>query len=153
MTRLPIALLAFALLAGCADGPREIRLGEEECAHCRMLVSEAAFAAQLRTAQGRTLMFDSVECLAEYAAGPDADGARMWVTDFRAPGSWLPAEEAHYLQSPGLRSPMGLNLSAYASQTEAEVQAAEHGGSVLDWSSVLRYVGEARADNRPRHAH
>ena len=46
-----LAVLALALVAGAgcapADGPQPIAYDREACSHCRMLISEPRFAAQL----------------------------------------------------------------------------------------------------------
>lgn len=144
LARVFVLALAF-LLAACADGPRAIEIGAEECAHCRMRVSEEHFASQLRTQQGRVYVFDSIECMAEFVHDADAnniDVRGMWVTDFTQAGSWLEVDEAHFLQSRELRSPMGMNLSAYATESAARTHQDEHGGDVLDWNGVLTLVSE-----------
>lgn len=138
LTIVPVLLTAL-FMAGCSDGPRDVRIGEEECAHCRMTVSEAPFAAQLRTQQGRTHAFDSIECLAEYVVQNDEPHG-MWVTDFTSPGNWITVEEAVYLQSPNLRSPMGMNLSAYATAEAADSHQQQYEGDILDWNDVLERV-------------
>ena len=137
--------LALAPLAGCGPaGPRAIRIGEEECAHCRMRISEERFAAQLLNDRGRVWVFDSIECLVEWtqqaAEVPEDRIAGWWVTDFEAPGSWLDATRATYLRSDGLRSPMGLGLSAYAGAPAARAQQGAHGGEVLDWAGIQALV-------------
>jgi copper chaperone NosL len=155
--RITILITTALLLAGCADGPRDIEVGAEECAHCRMIVSEERFAAQLRTEQGRSYVFDSIECMAEFvqdAAATDETTIRgMWVTEFDQPGSWIPAREAAYLRSPQLRSPMGLNLSAYATPEDARTQQGELGGEVLTWSQVDEVVAGVRVAGGSSHAH
>jgi len=138
-------LLLLLAVAGCADpGPREIRIGAEECAHCRMLVSESRFASQLVTDRGRGYVFDSVECMAEFlAAGEEVPEERvraLWVTDFNEPGRWLPVGRAHFLRSEELRSPMGLNLTAYGEENDALAHRAEYGGELLDWEGVRALV-------------
>lgn len=149
-------LLASLLLVGCADGPRDLNIGSEECAHCRMIVSEEAFAAQLRTQHGISHVFDSIECLADFAvqAGETGEPAigGMWVTDFNSPGTWLDAEGAYYLRSPDLRSPMGMNLSAYASRNDVQASLDMHGGEILDWSDV-RSLMQTAPSMGMGHAH
>lgn len=140
----PLAL-ALLPLAGCgSSGPREIRIGEEECAHCRMRISEARFAAQLSNDRGRSWAFDSIECMVEWTQeGAEVEEARIagwWVTDFEAPGRWLDATGARYLRSQELRSPMGLGLSAYGSPDAARAQQRAHGGDVLNWAELRNLV-------------
>lgn len=159
MTRATFALLALILaMAACNPGPREARIGEDQCAHCRMTVSESRFAAQLITDRGRSFLFDSAECLAESLDEGEPAAIDMvrslWVTDFDRPGVWLRVEEAHFLRSDHLRSPMGVGLSAYASVDEAAEARAEHGGEVLNWDEVRTLVAQIRVRGGGHsHAH
>ena len=46
MTRASLVLAMAVLSAGCGgDGPREIAWGREECAACRMRITDQRFAA------------------------------------------------------------------------------------------------------------
>lgn len=148
-TRMPRAhgglvagLLVATFMTACSEAPRTIHLGSDSCDHCHMTISEERFAAQLVTDRGRTYVFDSVECMAEFV-GSEAfpEGTRsLWVTDFAEPGSWVRAEEARFLRSDDLRSPMGMGFGAFASRDGVDAARAELGGEVLDWDGVLRYV-------------
>ena len=139
-----LLLAALLLLAACADGPRQVQVGAEECAHCRMLVSENRFASQLVTDRGRSYVFDSIECMAEFLdEGTEVEEDRvgsLWVTDFTRPGEWLDVGEAHFLRSDELRSPMGMGLSAFADEAAAREHQAEHGGEILRWTEVRSLV-------------
>jgi copper chaperone NosL len=150
------SLILGMALAACDAGPREIRLGAEECAHCRMLVSESRFASQLLTDRGRSYVFDSIECMAEFldeAEEVPEDRVRsLWVTDFHRPGVWLPVEAAVFLRSEDLRSPMGLNLSAYVGEAEAARARTEHGGELLSWAGVRELVSTTRVRGGHSHA-
>jgi copper chaperone NosL len=155
--RITAFLTALLLLGACETGPREITVGAEECSHCRMIVSEDRFAAQVRTEQGRTHVFDSIECLVEYVQDAERQQGEqfsgMWVSNFLDPGSWLEARQAYYLQSPELRSPMGLNLSAYATEGDLHAHRSEFGGEVFDWAGVLEVVASVRVAGGGSHAH
>lgn len=153
---LPLVVFVTLVLAACADGPREVRIGAEECAHCRMLITERRFNAQLLTDRGRTYVFDSIECMAAFLAeATDVSEDRFrsfWVTDFDEPGRWLPVDEARFLKSDHMRSPMGAGLSAYAGAEAASEARALHGGELLSWDEVRRRVGTAPVGG-PGHGH
>jgi len=152
-----LLLAALLLLAACADGPRQVQVGAEECAHCRMLVSENRFASQLVTDRGRQYVFDSIECMAEFLdEGAEVSEERvgsLWVTDFTRPGEWLEAGQAHFLRSDELRSPMGMGLSAFADEAAAREHQAEHGGEILAWTEVRSLVAEVDVVNGQGHRH
>ena len=151
----PLLLVVVLLAAGCSDGPREIHLGAEECAHCRMLVSEERFASQLVTDRGRHYVFDSIECMAEFLnqdEGVEEDRVRhLWVTDFPDPGNWTLVADAHFLRSDELRSPMGLNLSAYSRLESAEDAQGAFGGDILSWNEVRELVRGAGVVHGSHH--
>jgi copper chaperone NosL len=151
-----LLLLTALLLGGCGDGPRAIQFGAEECAHCRMLVSENRFASQLVTDRGRSYVFDSIECMAEFldeAAELPEDRVRsLWVTDFAEPGSWVAAEDARFLRSESLRSPMGLNLSAHADMEAAREHQEDFGGEILSWAQVRALVADTPVRGGGGHA-
>jgi copper chaperone NosL len=144
------SILAFALMAGgaCArDVPRAIVEGEDNCTQCHMGVAELRFAAQARTATGKVLIFDSVECLARHVA--EAPAGTTWrglhVTDHDAPGSWLPVESARFLADGTIASPMGMRLAAFAAESSPDALTSRYEGRVVDWHGVLELVRAADA--------
>lgn len=135
----------LALVAGCGGGspqPATLVLDEDACSFCRMAVSERQFAAQLVTAGGTAEMFDDVGCLAAWLQEHDRPpGSAVFVVDF-AGGGWLPAEEAAYVRSAKLPTPMGYGLAAFPDRAAAQTAVARLGGEVVTWDVV-------RAAERP----
>lgn len=135
---------ALGALAACAPaGPRPIAYGRDECAYCRMVISDPRFGAALVTAKGRTVVFDSVECLASwYDLGRDErgrDGARsLWVSDYNRPRKLLDATRARYLRVAGPASPMGKGLIAVASDADARLVAGA--SETSGWDMVVATV-------------
>lgn len=117
-------------------------MGEEECAHCNMMITEEQFAAQLVTSTGKAHSFDAIECLAAEANEFDGEIHSLWIRDYFEPGEWFDATQATYLHSEELSSPMGLNLSAYRDRGDAEENQTEHGGELLEWDEVQHLVLE-----------
>lgn len=135
------ALAALALVAGCAGGsaPAPIAFGEAACDHCHMTIVDQRFAAELVTRTGKVYAFDDAGCLAAFATGglvEPADIRSMWVTDFRAPGTLIPAGEATFLHTDSVRTPMASNLLAVPASAGDSLRALL-GGTLLDWAQVL----------------
>ena len=78
-----------------------------------MIVSDRRFGALVVTEQGRTLTFDSIDCLRAYSARPDSPAVReTWVVDAAAPGTLIAMEAATVVDHDAtLRPPMGTAVS------------------------------------------
>lgn len=118
-------LLLLLLLLGCdttAPGPTDPVWGKQPCAHCMMLISERAPAAQLITKSGARRFFDDVGCMAEWLdRNPDA-AALAWVGSADHKG-WQSATSAHFVD--GQRTPMDYGFVPAASGVDfAAVRAA-----------------------------
>lgn len=140
---LPVRLLLLVgVLAACGGGdaspaaPPEILYGVDECAYCRMIVSDPHHAAVARSPEGEEARFDDLGCLAEFLqAAPDGTAWKAWVHP-RGESEWRPAEEALYVLLPDLVTPMGSALAAFASDEQAR-QAAPEGADLLTWTELL----------------
>ena len=155
------ALLALLALAACsAPKPVPIVVGEDLCAFCGMQVSDPRYPAQVVTRTGKAYKFDSLECMLSFlheghVAARDVHS--LWVTDFARPGRLLRAEEARYLRSGDLRSPMGLNVAAFRTLGELEDVRAEVGGLEVRYADLEALVVESglleRVTDEGGHGH
>ncbi len=136
-----VAVAALVLIAGCTPEPAEIRYGEDSCVHCMMTVSDERYGTELVTGTGKTLTFDSIECLAAYTdANPKLDVHSLWVTAFDDPGKLIPLDSATFLRSENLRSPMGMNLTAFSPAMTPDAAINAFAGRVLTWEEVVELV-------------
>ena len=140
----------LAALEGCDDSvPRPIAYGHDECAWCRMTVSDARYGAIQRTAQGKQQAFDSIECLAEATLALESGAQarakeRSWVTDYLHPRALVPASVARFLRSDGPGSPMGKGFKAFASIADADREQRIGGGVTMSWDEALVVIGGER---------
>jgi len=133
------ALLGAAALACGTPGPTPIAFGRVACEHCHMIIADPRFAAELVTRTGKVYPFDDAGCLATFAVTGPVSAERVhsvWVTDFRHPGILIPAQDAAFLRTEQIRTPMGSNLLAVPRAAGDSLQAAL-GGILLDWGQVL----------------
>lgn len=128
----------FAAACGNAGGPpapRDVALGVDICEFCHMSVDEPDFAAQWVSDDGRQLVFDEPGCLIAWLdEHPDARGT-AFVADAEGSG-WLAADHATFVHG-GVSTAMGFDIRAFRSPDAARKVAAETGGSVRDWNSLL----------------
>lgn len=138
-TPLLVAAVVVPLLGGCAPGPVEIRYGEDECAACRMRITDRRFASQLVMRTGKVHKFDAIECLIGFSEREgltdDAVHSR-WVTDFARPGTLIDVRTAKWLRTAAARSPMGLGVLAFADEEELARARATYGGSEVAWNDL-----------------
>ena len=137
-------LLWLVLLGVCSSN----LLGGEDrgrptCDYCRMIITEREYGGRIKTAKGKTWIFDATECMAAFvikAMVKPVEIQSLWSMHFSQPGRMLNAKTAYYLQSNSMLSPMAINLSAHQSKAEAERIRQEHPGELLNWTQVLDYV-------------
>lgn len=138
-----ILFTAALLIAACEPKPQPITIGHDECAHCRMIISEKPFGSQIVSTTGKTWFFDSIECMAAYEIAGSVEQSRIhsrWAPDFINHDEWLAADDAWFLYSRQLRSPMGLHLTAYSNQENVREFQQEYTGEILRWAEVMQLV-------------
>lgn len=139
-----ITLFAALLLvlAACEPTPQPIQFGSDQGDYCRMMITDPQFASQILNNQGRAFKFDSIECMTAYALTYDEPENihSHWVPNFENPDEWIRAEDAFFLHSETLRSPMGLYLTAYLDRETAEDFRQEYRGEIATWDEVKEIV-------------
>lgn len=135
------AAIFLLLFSGCSKEPVPINYGNDNCDYCLMTIIESKFGTELITDKGKIYKFDSIECLAAFETehGIDAVDSK-WVTDFSGIHQLINHNDAYFLLSKRLRSPMGLFLSAYSSVEELEKVKSEFGGEEITWNELVDYV-------------
>lgn len=129
----------LTLLVACAPGrPDAIAYNVDACAYCRMLIGDGRFAAALVTVHGRTVKFDSIECLVGYyhQAAAVQDVASVWVTDLRHPGTLIDATTARFINLGGGRTPMGRGWAAVATARDAAALGVIDSNAIKRWGDL-----------------
>jgi len=143
------AFLLVFVLAACqaADAtptPPPIHYGEDVCEFCGMIASEERFAAAYVTADGQAHLFDDIGDMAQQHLKMGEEVAAFFVHDYQS-GEWIRGEEALYVRSDQISTPMLSGVAACATRQEAESLAAETGGQILTFNELLTYY----RDNPP----
>jgi len=133
-------LLFFLLFSCTSDKPQPIKLGEDVCEYCKMVIADERFAAEVITKKGKVYKFDAIECMVGYYNENEGEIKKAYVINFLNPKEFLIAEEAYYVRSPQIRSPMGMNLSAYRSEEEARRALQVKEGEVLNWAQLREFI-------------
>jgi copper chaperone NosL len=136
--------LGFAACGGKTAWPPaavDPDLGRDACASCRMIVSDARFAAELVDRDGTVEFFDDVGCLRSLLAargGAACDPQAIFVRSFDD-ARWIRGDECVVVKSAAFASPMGFCAAAFATRSAAETEARKHADARLfELPSLLR---------------
>jgi copper chaperone NosL len=133
-------LSAFALFAACGPAkPEPIGYDADQCAYCRMQISDRRFGAELLTRHGRSIKFDSIECLLAFykQAASAGDVGTVWVSDFQHPGTLIDATHASFVDLGVGRAPMGRGWAAVATAGDAAKLGITDPRAIKRWSDLL----------------
>ena len=131
----------FILLAACSaptgePQPPEIHYGEDVCDACGMLISDAKFAAAAVDEDGTARKFDDIGDLVAYYAPPDKAKVKAYFVHDYPSEKWLRAEQAFFVVSPKIQTPMAHGIAAYADRAAAEAAAQKYGVKVMTFDEL-----------------
>lgn len=133
----------FFLFIGCKSGakldqPPEMHYGKDPCDECGMIINEARFAAAYVTPDGVARRFDDIGCLLRHHQKQPENVANFWVNDYDA-GEWLNADNAYFVESDSILTPMGYGIIAVGIQSRAEELINEfQSGSIKGFDNLSK---------------
>jgi copper chaperone NosL len=89
--------------------------------------------------KGKSFKFDDVHCLSSFLKNGGVwrnELAGVYFSDFAEKGSWIKSDSALLLSSDSLRSPMGGNLAAFATEQGIDEAMREFNGQKLKWEDI-----------------
>lgn len=148
-TALLIIALAIAMVAcdrNDALGPPAIRLGEDVCVECNMIISDRRWATATivqgsRGPQAR--LFDDFNCQANYELGHGEESILARWSHDHASGQWIRTEAANFLITDTMRTPMGSRMAAFRDLSEAMDAKTQTPGEVADFLTAWKHLGHA----------
>lgn len=134
------ALFMVMFMTSCApDGPEPININRDACEHCKMIISDGRFGAELITQKGRVYKFDDAFCLRLYQKdNPDVAVKSNYIHDFNADNVLIPAESAFYVKNEDIKSPMGGNIAAFSNEADQMKFFEASGGQKLSWEELIK---------------
>lgn len=137
MKKLILLLLMLNLVFACSIKPSKIEYGKDACRYCKMTIVQKTHAAQMITKKGKPFKYDAVECLINDLLDRDTSKIELiLVTDYLNPATLIDAKTATYLISSTIKSPMGANLSAFASKEEAKKFLKSDKDKLYTWQEI-----------------
>ena len=141
-------ILRFVCLLICVNGLSSCQQKELEpvaltpedmCSFCRMAISEKRYAAQLLDSEGQVFKFDEIGCMVNFMQRNSVDGKTVarFVMDFDE-GIWIKAEDAYYVESSEVTTPMNGGVIAFTTQPKAEQAAEKFNGKIQRFGEVFQ---------------
>jgi len=134
-------LLLFSAIAlvffSCEIKPAKINYGKDGCHFCSMTIVDNQHAAQILNDKGKAFKYDAIECmLNDLKKRNTAEIGMILVNDYNNPGELVVAEEATYLISQGIPSPMGAFLTAGKEELQITSLKESKGGDIFTWTTI-----------------
>ncbi len=138
------ALLSIGLVLLFTGCHREIRPQaihpEDNCDYCRMAISQLNFACEIVAPDGTVFTFDDVGCMVKYTEERAVPKESVpFVRDFYT-GEWAEAENATYVQSPAVMTPMNFGVVALSRQESLRRFLSEYGGAQRSYGQLKATV-------------
>lgn len=132
--------MAGAVIAlGCSTKPEPLNYGTDACYSCKMTLADNRFGAELVTKKGKVYKFDDLNCMLQFYHSGEIDPndfAHKLIINYESPETLLNADEAFYVKSGEIRSPMASELAAFETYDKAIAFKKKYGGIFLAWGEV-----------------
>jgi copper chaperone NosL len=135
----PFLIIPFLIL-GCSSGPEPLVYGEDACHHCKMVLADQKFGAEIVTTKGKLYKFDDLNCMINFLNDGDVGEREVQhrlVIDFTVPGKLIDAGNAFYIKSSMVKSPMASQVAAFEHYDSMEKYKQELQGIYLTWGEVV----------------
>lgn len=133
-------IISITTLA-CSTEPQEIAYGKDVCAHCKMVISDPKFGAEMITKKGKVYKFDSAECLMDFISEEQhqaqSTDAQLLVINFAKPQTFIDAKTAFYLKDKGYKSPMGGGIAPFETEMLADNNQISPDAKILTFEEAL----------------
>lgn len=147
--RTEIYLFLMLVISGCQSEKSAVPIdkGLDTCEYCRMTISDSHYAAEI-IEKRKIHKFDDIGCLLAYAQthNLNSGNARFWVIDFDTV-NWITGEEAYFVISPQIHTPMSHGIAAFKNPIKADEIADKTNGKVVRFESLFDI------DWKTRHEH
>lgn len=136
----PTAMVVLLLaLASCGKrGPVPIMPSVDQCAFCKMTISDVKYGAEAITDKGRIYKFDDIACMRNYSnENTQIQIAAYYVSDFGDSSRLIAAKEASFISGGSIVTPMHGDIIAFSSAEEASATAKAMGATPITWQKII----------------
>lgn len=123
VSRYAIIATVLVLVSSCTSTePVEIRVNKDQCANCKMTITELNYASELVTSKGKTFAFDDIKCMDYFQNNHENEAIKnaiSYVIDFNTL-EFVKKNEAFLIQGGAIKSPMNGNIQAFKNKEDAQ---------------------------------
>ncbi len=138
---LSISVLLILSISGCSTGSQPIRIGQDNCEFCKMTISDNRFGAEIVTKKSKIYKFDDEHCISAFLDSKKVTPeqiAAVYFTNFNSPHELINVKQAHFLQSPSLKSPMNGNIAAFNNEDSLVNMLPQFKGNKISWEDMQK---------------
>ena len=134
-----IILVCAIILSSCNTEPEAIKFGKSSCDYCMMTIMDRKFGAELITAKGKKMKFDSGECMLRYIKSQNnLKIGKVFVINYANPEELIDAEKAVYVHGGNVNSPMGGKLACFKTKEDEDKFLKEMAADELSWEELTK---------------
>jgi len=140
MRGIAIFLLCVIGLFSCSTDPQPLVYGKDACYSCKMTLADKKFGAEVVTRKGKVYKFDDVNCMINFLNSgyvEEYDIAYRLVVDFANPEKLIDANQAFFLKSDEIKSPMASQVAAFERKEDLDVFKKKLNGIFLVWGELM----------------
>jgi copper chaperone NosL len=134
-----VSLVFLLILTACKVEPEPIVYGTDNCYVCKMTLMDRKFGAEVVTRKGKVFKFDDMNCMMEFLQSgyvDEQDVKFKLVIDYAHPEQLIAADEAFYVKSSAIRSPMASQVAAFGTDEAYKNFKKEANGIYLTWGEL-----------------
>jgi copper chaperone NosL len=134
-----LLLLSFAICS-CDSKPDAIKVGKDNCAYCKMTISNARFGAEVITKKGKIYKYDELHCIMRALEDSDLlqkNIQEIYLSDFCGNHKLVSSSAAYFLQSQELKSPMGGDIATFSNQDSLLSHLQKLNGKQVNWNQIF----------------
>ena len=133
-------VLVCMLCVACAVEPEPLHFGKDACYTCKMTLMDNRFGAEIVTKKGKVYKFDDVNCMINFHnSGQETEEnmAYRLVIDYAHPGTLIDTQQAFFLKTDSIRTPMASQLVALADESDYREYKKHWKAILLGWGEVV----------------
>lgn len=129
----------LAIFLSCSTEPEALHYGKDACHLCKMTLMDKKFGGELVTGKGKVYKFDDVNCMINFINSDylgDETLAHKLIVDYSQPEKLIPADQAFYLKSDEIRSPMASEVAAFETEKAMLKYKSKLKAIYLSWGEL-----------------